>query len=185
MHTDINQYLIEGKRIRENILRKDKSVSDHSSNQSLSDAEEDSNQEIEDLSSSSEASSIMADSMNASAIVNRNLQQYINSMMVDFKDYPEHSTEYKFIQQCYANQLKSMFFAGVTNPYMATLLGQSCEEDPQQIKARENFEAELTDDNRKLIKHQKKLFEQIAQDFTCEKGKMESKKERQEKGVMG
>jgi len=47
-------------------------------------------------SSSSDTSSI--GDISASAIVNRNLQAYINSMMGDFKkDYPETSAEYKFI----------------------------------------------------------------------------------------
>ena len=101
MIRDINKYIIEGKRLRENLVNGEDVESEHEENQSLS-SDEDSNQEIENLSSSSEVSSL-ADSMSTSAIVNRNLQSYINSMMVDFKDYPEQSSEYKFIQQCYAN----------------------------------------------------------------------------------
>jgi len=36
-----------------------------------------------------------------------------------------------------------------------------------------------------LIEHQRIIFDELAKDFSCEKGKHESKKERAEKGCMG
>lgn len=106
--------------------------------------------------------------------------------MLEHKEYPETSREYRFIRQCYANQLRSVF-GKPTNQFVNHLLGNGLnnEEDPQQIKARKEFEEHITIDNSELIEHQRIIFDELAKDFSCEKGKHESKKERAEKGCMG
>ena len=67
---------------------------------------------------------------------------------------------------------------------LAHLFGHQTEEDPAVIKAKIDFEQTLTAENRKLITHQKTIFDELTQEFSCEKGKLESKKERAEKGCL-
>ena len=57
-------------------------------------------------------------------------------------------------------------------------------EDPALQKIKEQFEEVLTPENHNFIQTKKKVFDEICNDFSSDKAKAESKRERAEMGVL-
>jgi hypothetical protein len=101
-----------------------------------------------------------------------NLKNYINSLISDWGD-DNHGLEKHTLMPSHIS-LMAQLLSGST----------SGEEDPLVKKAREEFEQNLKEEDNQDIERQQQLYDQIAEDFSCELGKHESKKERIAKGCI-
>lgn len=80
-------------------------------------------------------------------LINQNLKDYIKSLLID-----NPNTNDLMQHQQTASQLRSMF---ESKSLLAHLMGTTNDEDPALIKAKLDFEKELTEENKRLIAHQK------------------------------